>query len=150
MTESQKEAHAIALRLIKKWEGCKLAAYQCSAGVWTIGWGSTGPDVVRGSRWTQDQADKRLDADLRRFSDGVFRAVTFDATPAQMGAMISMAYNIGIAAFRSSTLLRKFNAGDVTGAAAEFSRWSKAGGKVVQGLVNRRAEERSVFEGLAK
>lgn len=137
----------MALDLIRRWEGCKLAAYQCSAGVWTIGWGSTGPGIAKGVKWTQEQADKRLHDDVRRFAEGVFGAVTYEATPAQLGAMISLAYNIGIGAFRSSTLLRKFNAGDVSGAGCQLERWNKAGGKVIQGLTNRRRDELAVYSG---
>lgn len=140
----------MALDLIRRWEGCNLTAYQCSAGVWTIGWGSTGPGISKGVKWTQEQADKRLHDDVNRFARGVFGAVTYAATPAQLGAMISLAYNIGIVAFRSSTLLRKFNAGDVSGAGDQFERWNKAGGKVIQGLTNRRRDERAVYSGERK
>ena len=147
MTEVQKEALSVAIGLIKKWEGLRLTAYQCSAGVWTIGYGSTGPGIAKGVTWTQAQADKRLDDDLRRFAGGVFAAVSRPATPAQLGAMISLAYNIGIGAFRSSTLLRKFNAGDVIGAGDQFLRWNRAGGKVIEGLTNRRRDELAVYSG---
>lgn len=150
MTNAQKEALGVALGLIKKWEGLRLTAYQCSAGVWTIGYGSTGPCIAKGVTWTQAQADKRLDDDLRRFAGGVFAAVSRSATPSQLGAMISLAYNIGIGAFLSSTLLRKFNAGDVSGAGDQFERWNKAGGKVIQGLTNRRRDELAVYSGERK
>ena len=150
MTEVQKEALGIALGLIKKWEGLRLTAYQCSAGVWTIGYGSTGPGIAKGVKWTQAQADKRLDDDLRRFAGGVFAAVSRQATPEQLGAMISLAYNIGIGAFRSSTLLRKFNGGDVIGAGDQFLRWNRAGGKVIDGLTNRRRDELAVYSGARK
>lgn len=150
MTDVREDAVSIALDLIKKWEGCKLTAYKCSAGVWTIGWGSTGPGITHGVKWTQEQADKRLHDDVQRFASGVFSAVTYDATPAQLGAMISLAYNIGLGAFRSSTLLRLFNAGDTSGAHAQFPRWNKAGGKVVNGLTNRRRDEAAVFAGAKK
>lgn len=145
MTEVQKEALKVALDLIRRWEGCKLTAYQCSAGVWTIGWGSTGPGITRGVVWTQAQADSRLASDVRKFADGVFGAVTASANENQLGAMISLAYNIGLGAFRSSTMLRLFNAGDISGARAQFQRWNKAGGKVVNGLTNRRNDEAAVF-----
>lgn len=145
MTDAREDAVSIALDLIKKWEGCKLKAYRCSAGVWTIGWGSTGPGVREGVTWTQEQADSRLAADVRKFAAGVFSAVAANANANQLGAMISLAYNIGLGAFRSSTLLRLFNAGDTSGAHAQFRRWNKAGGKVVNGLTNRRNDEASVF-----
>lgn len=150
MTDVREDAVSIALDLIKKWEGCKLTAYKCSAGVWTIGWGSTGPGIKEGAVWTQAQADSRLAADVRKFADGVLGAVTARANANQLGAMISLAYNIGLGAFRSSTLLRLFNAGDTSGAQAQFRRWNKAGGKVVNGLTNRRNDEAAVFAGSKK
>ena len=138
-------AHAIAL--IKRWEGCRLVAYKCPAGIWTIGWGSTGPGITEGVRWTQAQADERLARDVEKFMVGVRKLLRRPVTEAQLGAMTSLAYNIGIGAFGSSTLLRLFNAGQTDLAAAQFAVWRRAGGKVLQGLVNRRADERRVFEG---
>lgn len=142
-------AQEVALGLIKPFEGCKLRAYRCPAGVWTIGWGATGPDIVEGLVWTQAQADARLAQDVSKFLAGVRAAVKEPATDGQLGAMTSLAYNIGLAAFRKSTLLRLFNAGDVRGAAAQFARWNKAGGKVLPGLTRRRAAECAAFGGLA-
>lgn len=139
----------VALRLIKRWEGCKLTAYPdpgTGGEPYTIGWGSTGPGITKGTVWTQQQADDRLAADVRRFMSAVEAVLTRPATANQLGAMTSLAYNIGSSAFASSTLVRKFNAGDISGAAAEFDRWNRAGGRVMQGLVNRRADERKVFE----
>lgn len=139
-----------ALALIKRWEGCHLTAYPdpgTGGDPWTIGWGSTGPGIGPGVVWTQAQADERLGADLAKFLSGVQKAVTSPPTDKQLGAMTSLAYNIGLGAFRGSTLLRKFNAGDVHGAAEQFGRWNRAGGRVMRGLSNRRADERAVFEG---
>jgi lysozyme len=139
-----------ALALIKRWEGCHLEAYPdpgTGGDPWTIGWGSTGPGIAKGVKWTQKQADDRLAADVRKFMLGVQNAVTKPATEKQLGAMTSLAYNIGLGAFRSSTLLRKFNAGDVAGAADQFSRWNRAGGGIMKGLSNRRADEAAVFRG---
>lgn len=138
-------AHAMAL--IRRWEGCRLVAYKCPAGIWTIGWGSTGPGITEGVRWTQAQADERLARDVEKFMVGVRKLLRRPVTEAQLGAMTSLAYNIGIGAFGSSTLLRLFNAGQTDLAAAQFAVWRRAGGKVLQGLVNRRADERRVFEG---
>lgn len=140
-------AHAVAL--IKRWEGCRLTAYPdpgTGGDPWTIGWGATGPGIGPGIRWTQAQADDRLAQDVERFLKGVRSVVKRPATDAQLGAMTSLAYNIGASAFAKSTLLRKFNAGDIGGAAAEFLRWNRAGGKVMRGLTNRRADEKQVFE----
>ena len=138
-------AHAMAL--IRRWEGCRLVAYKCPAGIWTIGWGSTGPGISEGVRWTQAQADERLARDVEKFMVGVRKLLRRPVTEAQLGAMTSLAYNIGIGAFGSSTLLRLFNAGQADLAAAQFAVWRRAGGKVLPGLVNRRADERRVFEG---
>lgn len=141
-------AHAVAL--VKRWEGCRLVAYPDPAtggDPWTIGWGATGPGIKKGLRWTQAQADDRLAMDIERFMKGVRSVLKQEATDAQLGAMTSLAYNIGVGAFRDSTLLRKFNAGDIAGAAAEFPKWKRAAGKVLQGLVNRRADEQRVFRG---
>jgi lysozyme len=144
-------AHAVSL--IKRWEGCRLEAYPDPAtggDPWTIGWGSTGPGIKKGVRWSQAQADDRLAIDVDRFMKGVRSVLRKPATDAQLGAMTSLAYNIGVGAFKDSTLLRKFNAGDIAGAAAEFPKWRRANGKVMQGLVNRRADEQKVFrEGAA-
>lgn len=150
MTDVREDAISIALDLIKKWEGCKLKAYRCSAGVWTIGWGSTGPSIKEGVVWTQAQADSCLASEVRKFADGVFSAVTANANANQLGAMISLAYNIGLSAFKSSTLLRLFNSGDTSGARAQFKRWNKASGRVVNGLTNRRNDEAAVFARVSK
>jgi lysozyme len=132
--------------LVKRFEGCRLAAYQDAVGVWTIGWGSTGPGVCEGVTWTQAQADDDLSRRLRfEFGPGVLKALHRPHTPAQLAAMVSLAYNIGIKAFSGSTLVRLFNLGDNTGAESQFARWNKAGSKILQGLVNRRAAEAALF-----
>jgi lysozyme len=143
-------AHAVSL--IKRWEGCRLEAYPDPASggdPWTIGYGATGPGIQKGVRWSQRQADDRLAIDADRFLKGVRSVLRKPATDAQLGAMTSLAYNIGVGAFKDSTLLRKFNAGDIAGAAAEFPKWKRASGKVMQGLVNRRDDEQRVFRGEA-
>lgn len=131
--------------LICSSETCKLKAYLCPAGIWTIGWGHTGADVVGGMVITQAEADRLLVADLKRFCDAVNKLAR-GANDNQFSAMVSLCFNIGIGAFRDSTLLKKFTAGDEIGAAAEFSRWNKAKGKVLPGLFIRRAAERHLFE----
>lgn len=140
-------ALAQAMALIKRWEGCHLAAYLCPAGAWTVGWGSTGPGIRNGTRWTQAQADERLAQDVEKFMGGVRSRITRSVTESQLGAMTSLAYNIGLDAFGKSTLLRLFNEGKTELAAKQFDVWRRAGGRVLQGLVNRRADERRVFEG---
>lgn len=140
-------AHAVAL--IKRWESCCLLAYPdpgSGGDPWTIGWGSTGPGIQRGTRWTQAQADDRLAHDVDCFMRGVQSCLRRPAADNELGAMVSLAYNIGVENFRTSTLLRLFNAGDKKGAAKQFDRWNKSAGHVLRGLIARRADERAVFE----
>lgn len=140
-------AHAVAL--IKRWEGCKLKAYPdpgTGGDPWTIGWGSTGPGIRAGVTWTQAQADDRLALDVERFMRGVSKVIKVKVSDNELGALTSLAYNIGARAFAGSTLLRHLNAGDKDKAAAQFLVWKKAGGKVMQGLLNRRMDEQSVFK----
>lgn len=142
-------AIAVAAALVRKWEGCKLTAYPDPATggePYTIGFGATGPGIRKGVTWTQQQADKRLEQDVARFVDGVRSMLKRPATDNQLGAMASLAYNVGLAAFGRSTLLRLFNEGKTAAAAQQFGVWTMAAGKRMQGLVNRRADERRVFE----
>lgn len=137
------------LTILQYFESCRLEAYWDADGkVWTIGWGDTGPGVVKGLRITQADADERLRRRLaREFVPGVLKALTRPATQAQLDAMVDLAYNIGVSAFQGSTLVRLFNAGDFTGAAEQFPRWSKSSGKVLLGLRRRRAADRARFLG---
>lgn len=132
---------------IKGFEACRLTAYMPTAhDVPTIGWGSTGPDIRLGLTWTQEACDARFARDLGQFAAGVSRALAGAATrQAQFDAMVSLAYNIGIANFASSTLLRLHRAGDHAGAAAQFPRWNKQKGKVLAGLTRRREGERQMY-----
>lgn len=144
--------------LIKKWEGYakdigadRVEAYPDPATggkPWTIGWGSTGPDINKGTIWTKAQAQARFSQHAKEFSGGVANALG-DAvtTQDQFDAMVSLAYNIGLGNFTSSTLLKKHKAGDYVGAAQEFGRWDKAAGKVLAGLTKRRAEEAKLYRG---
>lgn len=138
----------VAVKLVKEFEGLELTAYPdpgTGADPWTIGYGATGPGIKKGVVWTQAMADARLAQDLRRFADGVAAVVKVATNQNQMGAMISLAYNIGLGAFSGSTLLRKLNAGDYNGAKEQFARWNRAGGRVMRGLSRRRAAEAAVF-----
>lgn len=138
-----------ALELIKRFEGCRLAAYPDPAtggDPWTIGWGATGSGIAKGVVWTQAQADARLVQDVKRFCDGVRKLLDNAATTdRQLGAMTSLAYNVGLGNFGSSTLLKKHKAGDYAGAKAEFAKWNKAAGKVMAGLTRRRTDEAQVY-----
>lgn len=115
---------------------------------WTIGWGSTGPGIEPGTVWTKAQAEERFRADLSRFANGVEDALDGAATTdRQFAALVSLAYNVGLANLKGSTLLRLHKAGDYAGAAAEFARWNRAAGKVLPGLTRRREAEAALYRG---
>jgi lysozyme len=133
------------LLAIRKFEGCVLRAYQDVGGVWTIGVGHTGPDVIKGLVWTQEQADAELASDVERFEIAVSTACKVPLTQGQFDSLVSLAFNIGAGAFMSSTLVRKLNAGDLAGAAAQFVVWNRAAGVFNPGLLSRRAAELWTF-----
>lgn len=138
------------LDLIKSFEQCRLIGYlPTPEDVPTIGWGHTGHEVSIGLEWSQEQADAALAQDVKRFEKAVSDAVQTDLTQYEFDACVSLAFNIGAAAFRQSTLARKLNAGDYDGAAAEFRRWNKQAGKELAGLTRRREAERELFEATA-
>ncbi len=132
------------LDLIKRWEGCKLTAYICPAGVLTIGYGSTGSHVKKGMTITQEQAEELLRSDLRRFEDGVAKLAPI-ATENQYSAMVSFAFNVGLANFEESTLLRLHRDGKYWAAQNQFGKWIYAKKKALPGLVKRRAEEAALY-----
>jgi lysozyme len=136
------------LALIKRFEGLSLKAYRCSAGVLTIGWGTT-RGVKPGQVISEAEAEAMLRADVARFAQGVSERLQVPVTQGQFDGLVSLAYNIGLAAFGKSTLLRLLNQSKYAEAAAQFPRWNKGGGKVLPGLVKRRAAERALFEGKA-
>jgi lysozyme len=131
--------------IIQEFEGCKLTAYLCPAGVWTIGWGSTGVGVSKGVVWTQAEADERYKKDMAVFKAGVQKLVTVPVNKNQLEALTSFAYNLGIGALKGSTLLKFLNTGNYQAAANQFLRWDKANGKVLAGLARRRTAERKLF-----
>ncbi len=133
------------LALIKQFEGLRLKAYKCPAGVVTIGYGSTGPHVKMGFTITETEAEALLREDLERFERGVV-AMAGKITPGQFSALVALAFNIGLGAFGTSTLLKKHLAGDYAVAAEQFSRWTRGGGRILPGLVKRRAAERALYE----
>lgn len=132
------------LELIKSFEGLRLKSYRCSANVLTIGWGSTGPHVKEDMTITQDQAEELLRSDLRRFEDFVANRCS-PATDNQFAALVSFAFNVGEGALGTSTLRRLHMEGNYEAAAEQFKRWNKAGGKVLNGLVRRRAAEEALY-----
>jgi lysozyme len=134
------------LDLIKSFEGLRLSAYKCPADVWTIGFGTTA-GVKPGQTITKERAEELLRDDVARFEAQVLRLVKVPLTQGQHDALVSFVYNLGAGNLSNSTLLRLLNSGDYKGAAAQFDRWTKAGGKTLAGLVRRRAAERALFEG---
>ena len=135
--------------LICNFEGKRLTAYDDGVGVWTIGFGTTvypnGIKVMKGDTCTEAQAKTYMAHDLKKFEAAVNNAVKIPLNQNQFDALVSLAYNIGTNAFSKSTLVKKLNANDICGAADQFDVWVNAGGKRMQGLVNRRAKEKEVF-----
>ena len=136
----------IALPLIKEFEGCKLKAYRDQRGIWTCGWGATGPEITARTTWTQEQADARLvkDVNIRveQLKDMLDDAPT---TNNQGAALLDLGYNIGMGALRSSTAMRKHKAGDHKGAADAILMWNKVNGVANKGLTRRREAERALY-----
>jgi len=139
--------------LTEQFEGCRLAAYQDSAGVWTIGYGHT-QGVVEGMTCTEMQAFAWLQEDLLTVEKQINRDITVPLTQGKVpltqeefDALVDFGFNLGCHALESSTLWKKLNAGDFKGAAAEFPKWDHAGGKEVAGLLRRRLAEQALFKG---
>ena len=137
------------IELLKRFEGLSLEAYQDVAGIWTIGYGHTGPDVEPGMRITESEADALLRQDLRFAEDAVTRLVSVPLNSNEFDALVSFVFNVGAEAFRGSTPRRRLNRGDRIGAADALTWWNKAtiAGRLqeVLGLTRRRASERALF-----
>lgn len=135
----------LAASFVGGWEGKRNVAYPDIVGVWTVCYGET-RGVKRGDRYTDDQCTAMLGNGLVEFEEGMRACLKApDAIPAKPYAMfLSLSYNIGTGAFCRSTVARRANAGDIVGACNAIPMWNKAGGRVVRGLVNRRAEEQRV------
>ncbi len=146
------------LRLIQAFESCRhpigggrFRAYFCPAGKLTIGWGHTndhGRKFDALSVWTQAECDAALREDIAHFEAVVRRRVTVPLRQHQFDALVSFTFNCGEANFARSTLLRKINMGDFAGAARQFPRWNRGGGRVLPGLVRRRTSEALLFQGI--
>jgi lysozyme len=152
--------------LVKHFEGClqphqgKYKSYLCPAGVRTIGWGTTSEHnhpIKADTVWSKAQCDSAFLHDMEKFEAAVRKHVTIELEPWQFDALVSFTYNCGEGNLQKSTLLKKVNAGDFgswsedeggTGAAAEFPKWNKANGKVLDGLVRRRASESLLFQNI--
>lgn len=137
-----------AIDIVKEFEGYRNKAYQCSAGVWTIGYGTTrvnGVPVKKGDTCTPEEADEYIMTDLQNFLTSIEEHIKIELSQNQIDALLCFAYNVGTGAFAKSTLLKKVNAGDFAAVPAEFLKWNKAGGKVVAGLTRRRQAEADLF-----
>ena len=146
MNKTNMKISANGLSLIKQHEGLRLTAYQCNAGVWTIGYGHT-KGVKEGDTCTQDQADAWLLEDVEHAESAV-NSQGLTLTQNQFDALVSFVFNVGVSAFKKSTLLKKIkvNPNDPV-IANEFAKWKYAGGNVVAGLVTRRNNESNLYFG---
>ena len=136
------------INLIRSFEDLRLKAYDDGVGVWTIGYGTTainGVAVKKGDTCTAEQAKSYMAQDLKKFESSINTSVKVPLNQNQFDALVSLTYNIGIGAFKSSTLLKKLNAKDYKGAAEQFPRWNRGGGRVLNGLIKRRKIEMELF-----
>jgi lysozyme len=140
-----RQTSARGREMIEEFEGRRNKAYRDVGGVYTCGIGCTGPDIGAETVWTDAEVEEHFTAALRRFEIGINKLVLVPLTQNMWDSICSISYNIGLSALKSSTLLRKLNARNYTGAADEFLRWDKVGGKTVSGLTRRRIAERELF-----
>ena len=140
------------LELIKEFEGFSSVAYLCSAKKATIGYGNTfwedGTPVKIGDQISKERAETLLKHVVDNFSVAVEVDIKIEVTQNQFDALVSLAYNIGLRAFKKSTLLRQLNRGNFVGASQEFLRWNKSNGKPLLGLTRRREREKLLFDSL--
>ena len=134
------------IALIKKFEGCEIEAYQCSAKVWTIGYGHT-RGVSEGATCTIEEAEKILVSDLKEFEKYVNDLVDIPISQNQFDALVAWTFNLGPTNLKSSTLLSKLNENDVNDVPFQIRRWNRAGGKILDGLVRRREAEALLWLG---
>lgn len=134
---------AACLSIIREFEGFRAKAYKCPAGVWTVGFGTT-VGVTSTSTMTLAQAVSRLEAEVQAFASGV-RMIAGTCTQAQFDALVSFAYNCGLTNLKRSTLLRYHLAAKHKLAQTEFLKWNKGSGKILPGLVRRRAAEAKLY-----
>ena len=140
----------LGIDLMHHFEGCRLEAYQCSAKVWTIGWGNTfyenGTPVRQGDKISQERANSLFVFVANKFAGEIKKLIKTNLTENQFSALVCFAYNVGTGNLGKSTLLKKVNANpnDAT-IANEFLRWNKAGGKELLGLTRRRTAESKLY-----
>jgi GH24 family phage-related lysozyme (muramidase) len=138
------------INLIKHFEGCHLEPYRDPIGLYTIGWGRLIGDgkslpIEYFRKFTQEEVDAMLVEDLKKFERGVSRLCPTGLTQPRFDALVSFAFNLGLGNLQISTLRKKHNRGDFVGAANEFPKWNKAGGKVLRGLTRRREAEKALY-----
>ncbi len=133
------------LALIKKFEGLELKAYNCAAGVLTIGYGHTA-GVQEDDVWSEEYANEQLEKDMEEYAGYINDLVTCKLSQNQFDALVSWVYNLGPANLKASTLLKRLNAEDYADVPSQIKRWNKAGGKVLEGLIRRREAEALLFE----
>jgi lysozyme len=144
--ENNMEISQEGISLIKKFEGCKLESYQCAAGVWTIGYGST-HGVSQGMVITHERAESLLMEDIEVYEEEVNKAVQVDIDQCMFDSIVSWTFNLGGANLNSSTMLKVLNSKDFDNVPEQIKRWNKAGGKVNEGLIRRREAEALLFQG---
>jgi lysozyme len=133
------------LALTEQFEGCEHLAYKDVGGVWTIGYGHTGPDVQPGLTCSHEQAEAWLLADVEKAANAVNTMVRVPLTQGEFDALCDFVFNAGAAAFHGSRMLALLNQGDYTAAAEQFERWCHCDGKVVAGLLRRRQAEKAMW-----
>ena len=138
-------SNTLVAPLIMGFESCRLKAYQDRGGVWTCGWGSTGPDITSTTIWTQQQADDRFAATLSKTLIGVRASVRIPISEKQEAALCSFAYNVGPEAERTSTLLQYVNSGAWFSVVREWIKWDHVGKDEDRGLLIRRLKEAAIF-----
>lgn len=143
--QSQLRISAQGINFIKRWEGCRLTAYLCPANIPTIGWGHT-KGVKLGMKITQIEADTLFLEELKHYDQAVSNSVKVSLSQNQFDVLVSFCYNVGVGAFKDSTLLRVLNQHNYAEAANQLLRWDKAGKKVIPGLTYRREAEKELFE----
>jgi lysozyme len=136
---------ATCFALIRKSEGLRLKAYRDTGNVLTVGYGHTGPDVCDGKKITVDEAEFMLQTDTTHAADSVLQLTNGNVSQGQLDALTDFVFNLGSSRLKTSTLLRKHNAGNYVGAAAEFGRWIYDNGKIEAGLIKRRAAETHLY-----
>lgn len=135
---------AKGILLIHEFEGFRSSAYRDPVGIWTIGYGFT-KGVRAGDTITRQEADKRLQDELFAYEAGVIKATEGKCTQDQFDALVSFAWNVGVAGMSGSSVIKAHNRGDYEEAALKFHLWNKAGGKVLTGLTRRRVAESEVY-----